>query len=82
MIKLLALDLDGTVRKSKGGLPPRHREKELARIVSSFLLRTRTPGNTAARLKEMTECYERLSGFQLDRRELSRRLRDFVEGRR
>ena len=79
---LVYIDLDGTVRKSKGGLPLRHREKELARIVSSFLLRTRTPDNTAARLKEMTERYESLSGLELDRRELFRRLSDFMEGRR
>ena len=76
------IDLDGTVRKSRGGLALPHREKELARIVSSFLLRTRTPDNTVARLREMTERYETLAGVRLDRRELSRRLHDFVEGRR
>ena len=75
------IDLDGMVRRAPGALPLPFREKEAARIVSSFLLRSRTPDNTFARLNELAERYESLSGLALDRTVLFRNLRNFVERR-
>lgn len=73
------LDLDGAARRGRRGAPTGLREKETARVVSSFVLYARDPGSAATLLREAAERYADCSGVRLDPARLGRHLEHFIE---